>query len=314
MSRALIKLRKSSVTKFKPEETKKRQAQAQAVIAYAKKIKDWELLGDAVDEQIDDQIEFVRWWQGHVTPGHGAGRGNKKVTERRPFYTVEEAEKLTEISKQKVSKWALRLKDRAAYRELLHGTAYRTAMGGGGMMSNAGSTGDFERYTPSKYIEAVREVLGQIDLDPASCPQAQKTVRAKKFFTKKTDGLNQQWHGKTFLNPPYETKLCTAFIDKLIEEIKVGRVTEAIVLLTVVISTAFRTAASECKAICFTVQSVPFVKPDGAKAPLIQRRAFFYFGDDVRGFEKVFRRIGFGVTPAWNFEAAGNEVMAEAAE
>lgn len=40
-----------------------------------------------------------------------------------------------------------------------------------------------EWFTPKIYIEAVHEVLGSIDLDPASCLQAQRTVRALKFYT-----------------------------------------------------------------------------------------------------------------------------------
>src|SRR6266536_606315 len=36
-----------------------------------------------------------------------------------------------------------------------------------------GGSGDDEYFTPRKYIELVRGVLGEIDLDPASCLEAQ---------------------------------------------------------------------------------------------------------------------------------------------
>ena len=32
---------------------------------------------------------------------------------------------------------------------------------------------------------------------------AQKTVKAKRYFTKVEDALNKEWHGRIFMNPPY---------------------------------------------------------------------------------------------------------------
>lgn len=60
----------------------------------------------------------------------------------------------------------------------------------------------FEHYTPVEVIEAARTVLGKIDLDPASCKQAQKLVKAGKWYGLPADGLAANWFGNVFLNPP----------------------------------------------------------------------------------------------------------------
>lgn len=68
------------------------------------------------------------------------------------------------------------------------------------------SSATVEHYTPKEIVEASREVLGCIDLDPASSELAQRTVKAKCWYGKDSphgwDGLRHQWYGNVFLNPP----------------------------------------------------------------------------------------------------------------
>lgn len=59
-----------------------------------------------------------------------------------------------------------------------------------------------EHYTPAWLVEAARDVLGGIDLDPASNRIANQVVRARKIYTARTNGFDKVWEGRVFLNPP----------------------------------------------------------------------------------------------------------------
>jgi len=60
----------------------------------------------------------------------------------------------------------------------------------------------FEHATPKFIVDPAREVLGKIDLDPASCMEANKTVRATIYYSPPHCGLTYPWFGRIFLNPP----------------------------------------------------------------------------------------------------------------
>jgi ParB family chromosome partitioning protein len=153
-------------------------------------------------------------------------------------------------------------------------------------------SGQNEWHTPPEYVEVVRAVLGAIDLDPASCKVAQRTVKATKFFTITDDGLTKEWHGRVFLNPPYSQPVCRNFVSKLITERHSGRCKAAILLTHNFTDTAwFQKAGALADAICFTRGRIKFVHQHPGNAP-IQGQAFFYFGDNVSGFREKFAAFG----------------------
>ncbi|MFZ1109005.1 MAG: hypothetical protein WAN43_11770 [Rhodomicrobium sp.] len=63
-------------------------------------------------------------------------------------------------------------------------------------------TGENDWYTPAPYLEAAREVLGAIDLGPATSKSAQQNVQAREYFTREDDGLSLDRFGRVWLNPP----------------------------------------------------------------------------------------------------------------
>jgi hypothetical protein len=167
-------------------------------------------------------------------------------------------------------------------------------IGGIGQNALRAFSGNNEYYTPLPVLDAAREVLGgAIDLDPASCPMAQETVRAKRYYTQEDDGLTKPWKGRTWLNPPYSAGLIDKFALKLVNEYLVGNVTAAIVLVDNRTDTGwFYGLAAECERICFTRGRINFYNESTASSSPANGSALLYFGDDPEAFEQVFARFG----------------------
>lgn len=77
-------------------------------------------------------------------------------------------------------------------------------------------SGKVEYYTPSWIIEAAREVMGSIDLDPASSAKANEVVKAAIYLTKDDNGLLYGWFGNVWLNHPFSKTYNYAWITTLI--------------------------------------------------------------------------------------------------
>lgn len=283
-------LDRRGLTQYQPPTTAEDVAKADAIIDYAKRVKDWPLLEKAVDEKIEDQTEFVRWWRETVSVRHGAGRGNKKVTDPGCF-SVDDAEDLTGITKQQVSKWAKALKDRDKYRVRLFGAAWKAAMSqvtaDSQLVQQSFSN---EHYTPSQYIESARNVLGEISLDPASCEAANRTVKAGKFFTAKDDGLRKPWFGNIWLNPPYGG-LTAGFIEKLCQELKAGTVTAAITLVNAHCTDTQWFQNLWAGVLCFTNHRINFAGDD-TRSGSTHGSVFAYFGPEEDFFADEFAQYG----------------------
>ena len=89
--------------------------------------------------------------------------------------------------------------------------------------------GPVEWYTPDHIIELAYNILGDINLDPASNETANKWVEADKYYTLENDGLTQPWSGSVWLNPPYDN--VGPWVDRLIWEYTKDRNVDAALLL-----------------------------------------------------------------------------------
>jgi len=145
-----------------------------------------------------------------------------------------------------------------------------------------------EHYTPSKFLETVRDVFGQIpDLDPCTNSRLTPNVIARAYYTREDDGLQQPWRGRVFLNPPYGREIVD-WVHKLRREWRRGEMIEAIALLPARVDTEWfdlLTAETDDLVLCFLHGRLTFVgNSDPAPFPSLAA----YLGRHQRKFASVF--------------------------
>lgn len=153
------------------------------------------------------------------------------------------------------------------------------------------NSGNNEWYTPKEFIEAARVAMGSIDLDPASNDIANEVVKAETYYTAETNGLDKEWTGNVWMNPPYASDLIGKFVDKLIEQRK--NYEQAIVLVNNATETEwFNKLISISSAVCFPKSRVKFYMPDGKTGTPLQGQAVLYVGKNIEKFMNAFDGFG----------------------
>ena len=152
-------------------------------------------------------------------------------------------------------------------------------------------------FTPKKYTEMVREVLGTIDLDPFSSEFGNTYVEASRYITEEQDAFEIDWfetQGSVFMNPPYGRGLVSRAINSFIAHWKGKQITEAIVLVNNATETQwFQTVLKESTAICLPSSRIAFENNDGKNVSGNTRgQVFLYFGQNTSHFREVFSKIG----------------------
>ena len=156
------------------------------------------------------------------------------------------------------------------------------------------NSGCNEWYTPPKYIEAARRVMGGIDLDPCSSEVAQEYIKADIYYTIDDDGLEYVWAGRVWMNPPYGRELVERFCEEVVDQFDSGSIDQACVLVNNATETNwFQNMMSSACSVCFITGRVKFLNEDGeeAKTPL-QGQAVLYFGKRMDAFLREFSELG----------------------
>lgn len=103
-----------ALTKFEPRKTRMMVAGLSGAIKQARAMRDWAAGEKAIETLIALQAAFVVWWDKAVTPN----MERKSAVPKRGQQNLSVADAIAEtgITKQQVSRWRDRLKDREAYR------------------------------------------------------------------------------------------------------------------------------------------------------------------------------------------------------
>jgi hypothetical protein len=154
------------------------------------------------------------------------------------------------------------------------------------------NSGENKWYTPIEYIDAARRVMGEINLDPASCAEADEIVQADTYYTEEIDGLKQPWFGNVWLNPPYGQPLIVQFSERVSSAFDSGEISQAIVLVNNATDTKwFHRLLDSASLLCLHLGRVTFWHPRGSSAPL-QGQVLLYFGNQGDAFKNIFSEFG----------------------
>ena len=153
--------------------------------------------------------------------------------------------------------------------------------------------------TPPKYIEKVKNVLGEIELDP--CSNDLSMVGAKTEFILPIDGLSMEWDYVTiFVNPPYGRDMergttIKNWITKINNtHIKYG--SEILCLIPVATNTTHYKDIifKDSTGLCFLEDSRLKFMIDGelSKKGAPMSCAMIYWGNNYNKFENIFKDTG----------------------
>ena len=266
----------------------------------AERAKNIEALESALVYKLEAQRDFAAVYRAmYPQGGDGSNQHQRKskVASTGHLATAVQFCESFGFAPRTVRRWCERLLDEAKFEAEKNKILKRCKELAELWQSASFSSESVEWYTPEQYIETAREVLGEIELDPASCPTANETVKATQIYTLEDDGLNQDWPGRFFLNPPYGKKdgesLAAAFCQKAIAEYDLGHAKAGIILVNSVHSQNWQACLYDFP-VCFVDHRIQFVSGDGEenKNPTFQN-IFVYLGPDKAKFAEVFCKYGY---------------------
>jgi hypothetical protein len=155
------------------------------------------------------------------------------------------------------------------------------------------SSSEVEWYTPKWIIEAAREVMDGIALDPASSDAANKIVGASRYFTKEENGLRRMWCAESvWVNWPFGRVGNPIWVQKIEREYVSCRSGQICCICYACTSEAWFQPLAVFPQ-CFLTPRTNYLLPNGKKKPGVTKGSVVtYLGPRVKEFAEMFRRYG----------------------
>ena len=122
-----------------------------------------------------------------------------------------------------------------------------------------------EQYTPKWIFE---EMGVEFDLDVSAPEGGVPWIPAKRYFTEADDGLQQDWAGNVWMNPPFSK--VTLWVDKFMEN------NNGICLLVVSRSKWFQKLWQTADGVLNTIPDLKFERPNDMKPNAISFQTFMF--------------------------------------
>lgn len=154
-----------------------------------------------------------------------------------------------------------------------------------------------EWYTPAWIIALAKRVMGGIDLDPASCAEANATVGATHYYSAEEDGYWKQWRGRVWLNPPFSDT--PRWVRRLGASYDDGDVQQAILLVNSAPGYNWWEEMYRTYPVCLLRERVAFVSATGVQGGTAKKgTTIAYLGGKVCEFSTAFGGYGRILLPA----------------
>ena len=155
-------------------------------------------------------------------------------------------------------------------------------------------SGDYEYYTPVEIVDAARNTMGGIDLDPFSSAIANQRVQAGRFISihDKPGSLEQEWHGRVWMNHPFSREMNDLCIKKIDLEYKLKHIESACCITFAATSEKWFQPLMLYPQ-CFLSPRTNYFLPDGTKKVGVTKGSVVtYFGDNLDAFVAEFKSFG----------------------